>query len=171
VISIIGVLAVLCGEMKTSFFAMFTVSAVFLCGLCTVLTSANPPADLKAKLQAMDRLLSQKLLGDRAVLSRQPPSLVQEKRETMSKQQRKVKVRTPREFIVETEDDRTALNQLFAHFMKGGTHNQEMSDEDEAQIMNTLSKMKQRFDTLGSKLKGGFNCFESKVKNVFQENG
>ena len=158
--------------MKTSFFAVFTISAVLFGGLCTILTSASPPADLKAKLQAMDRIFSQKLLDDRTVLSKQSPSLVQEKRQTrtISKRQRKVKVQTPRDVIVETEDDRMALNQLFARLMKGGMQSQDMRDEDEAQIMNSLSKMRQRFDTLGSKLKGGFNCFESRVKNVFLEN-
>ena len=157
--------------MKISFFAMFTVSAIVLGGLYIMLASANPTSDLKAKLQAMDRLFSQKLLEDRpAVLSQQPSSLVPEK-ETIFKQQRKVKVRTPRDVIVETEDDRTALNQLFARFMKNGTQNQDMSNEDEAKIKNTLSKIKQRFDTLGSRLKGGFNSFESRVKNIFRENG
>lgn len=138
-----------------------------------MLTSANPTSDLKAKLQAMDRLFSQKLFDDRAVLSRQPPSLVLEKRETKTtyKQQRKIKTRTPRDVIVETEDDRTALNRLFARIVKNETDNQHMSDEDEAKIKNSLLKMKQRFDTLGSKLKGGFNRFETRVKNVFQENG
>lgn len=159
--------------MKTSFFAVFTISAVFFGGLCTIFTSASPPADLKAKLQAMDRIFSQKLLDDRTVLSKQPPSRVQEKRQarTITKWQRKVKVQPPHDVIVETEDDRTALNKLFARLMRGGTQSQNMSDEDEAQIMNTLLKMRQRFDTLGSKLKGGFNCFESRVKNIFLENG
>ena len=63
-------------KMKTSLYVMFAISAIFLGGLCIMLTSANPTSDLKAKLQAMDRLFSQKLLDDRAVLSRQPSSLV-----------------------------------------------------------------------------------------------
>lgn len=171
----VSVVAVCMVKMKASLFAMFAISAIFFGGLCIMLTSANPTSDLKAKLKAMDKLFSQKLLNDRAVLSQQPPSLVPEKREakTTLKQQRKVKVRTPREVIVETEDDRMALNQLFARLMKNETNNQDMymSDEDEAKIKNSLLKMKQRFDSLGSKLKGGFNCFETRVKNVFQENG
>ena len=153
-------------KMKTSVFALFAVSVVFLAGLCKVLTSANPTSDLMAKLQATDRLFSQKLLDDRAVLSGQPPQPVHEKREA-----RKVKVRSPRDVLIETEDERTALNQLFARFMKNGTQNQDLSDKDEAKIKNTLSKMKKRFDTLGTKLKGGFDCFESRVRNIFQENG
>ena len=160
-------------KMKTSVFALFAVSVVILAGLCKVLTSANPTSDLMAKLQATDRLFSQKLLDDRAVLSGQPPQPVHEKREarTTVKQWRKVKVRSPRDVLVETEDERTALNQLFARFMKNGTQNQDLSDKDEAKIKNTLLKMKKRFDTLGTKLKGGFDCFESRVKNIFQENG
>lgn len=157
-------------KMKTSLLVMFVISAIFFGGLCIMLTSANPTSDLKAKLQAMDRLFSQKLLDDGALPSRQPSSLVPEKREAF-KQQRKVKVRTPRDVIVETEDDRTALNQLFARLVKNETDNQDMSDEDEAKIKNSLLKMKRRFDTLRSKLKGGFNYFETRVKNVFQENG
>ena len=169
----ISIIAVCMVKMKTSFFAAFAISAISLGALCIMLTSANPTSDLKAKLKAMDRLFSQRLLDDRAVLSQRPPSLVSEKREakTTLKQQRKVKVRTPRDVIVETEDDRTALNQFFARLMKNETGNQDMSDEDEAKIKNSLSKMKQRFDTLGSKLKGGFNCFESRVKNIFKGNG
>lgn len=160
--------------MKISFFAVFAISAIVLGGRCITLASANPTTNLMAKLQATDRLFSQKLLEDEpAALSQQPSSLVPEKRtvRAISKQQRKVKVQTPRDVIVETEDDRTALNQLFARLVKTGTHKQDMSNEDEAKVKNTLSKIKQRFDTLGSRLKGGFNCFESRVKNIFKENG
>ena len=159
-------------KMKSSLFALV---AIFLGGLCVMFVSANPTTktDLKAKLEAMDRLLSQKLLGDRAVLSQQSSSLDKKGKVRMSmKQLRKAKVQTPRDAIVETEDDRTALNQLFARLMKSDkARKQDMSDEDKAKVANIFSTIKQRFATLGNKLKGGFNRFESKAKNFFQGKG
>ena len=156
--------------MKSSVFAVFAVSAVSAFFLRDViLASARPSSDLKTRLHAVDRVFSQRLLGGEATQSQHSSSLTQKSQaRVMFKQQKRFKVQTPRDVIVETEDDRAALNQLLSRLMKRETHDKEGNDEDEAKIKKTMSKIKLKFGILNHVLNGGFDKFESKVKNFFQ---
>lgn len=78
-----------------------------------------------------------------------------------------VKAQTPKDAVVEEQDDRAALAQLYVRLLENEVEKQDFSDEDRAEIESLLSRMRQKFAALGRRIKGGFR----KVKNFFRRKG
>ena len=61
----------------------------------------------------------------------------------------------------EQQDGRPALAQLYIRMLENEAQMQDFSDEERAQIESILSWIKKKFNTVGTKIRSGFN----KVKN------
>ena len=69
-------------------------------------------------------------------------------------------IQSPQDFLVEEQEDKTALAQLFLRLLENEVQKQDMSD---AEMESIFSGLKEKFSNLGNKIKGAFN----KVKNFF----
>ena len=150
---------------------LFVLFALFLGGLCATHTSANQSFNKKGKamVQAVSRLLNQiKSQDDEAALAqRSSLDQVAKLRMVLKQLLHQAKAQTSRGTILEAQDDKTALAQLYVHLLESQIQKQ----EDKAEIQSLTSDIRDTFSTLENKLKGGFKTFESKVKDLFQSIG
>lgn len=120
-------------------------------------------------VQAVSRLLNQiKSQDDEAALAqRSSLDQVAKLRMVLKQLLHQAKAQTSRGTILEAQDDKTALAQLYVHLLESQIQKQ----EDKAEIQSLTSDIRDTFSTLENKLKGGFKTFESKVKDLFQSIG
>ena len=67
----------------------------------------------------------------------------------------------------EQQHGRSALARLYICMQENEAWMQDFSDEERAQIESVLSRIKKKFNALGTRIRGGF----SKVKNFFRRRG